>query len=60
MTVAVQVNGKTRGTIQISPDAEQETAVAAAMAVSGIARFVTSDPSRVIFVKGRLLNIVVT
>ena len=60
VTVAVQVNGKTRGTIQISPDAEQETAVAAAMAVSGIARFVTSDPSRVIFVKGRLLNIVVT
>jgi leucyl-tRNA synthetase len=59
VTVAVQVNGKTRGTIQVSPDAEQPTAIAAAMAQPGIARFVTSDPSRVIFVKGRLLNIVV-
>jgi leucyl-tRNA synthetase len=59
ITLAVQVNGKTRGTIQVSPDAEEETAVAAAMVQPGIARFVTSDPSRVIFVKGRLLNIVV-
>jgi len=59
VTVAVQVNGKTRGTIQVSPEAEQQTALAAAMAEPGIARFVTSDPSRVIFVKGRLLNIVV-
>jgi leucyl-tRNA synthetase len=59
ITLAVQVNGKTRGTIQVSPDIEQEGAVAAAMAESAIARFVTSDPSRVIFVKGRLLNIVV-
>jgi len=59
VTVAVQVNGKTRGTIQVAPDATQEDAVAAAMADPGIARFVTSDPSRVVFVKGRLLNIVV-
>ena len=59
ITLAVQVNGKTRGTVQISPDAEQQTALAAAMADPAIARFVTSDPSRVIFVKGRLLNIVV-
>ncbi|HJQ21383.1 MAG TPA: leucine--tRNA ligase [Gemmatimonadaceae bacterium] len=59
VTVAVQVNGKTRGTIQISPDAEQNTALAGALADQNIARFVTSDPARVIFVKGRLLNIVV-
>ena len=59
VTMAVQVNGKTRGTIQVSPDATQEIALAAAMADQGIARFVTTDPSRVIFVKGRLLNIVV-
>ena len=59
VTVAVQVNGKTRGTVQVDPDASQEDAVAAAMADPAIARFVTSDPARVIFVKGRLLNIVV-
>jgi leucyl-tRNA synthetase len=57
--MAVQVNGKTRGTIQVAPDATQEEALAAAMADPAIARFVTSDPARLIFVKGRLLNIVV-
>ena len=59
VTIAVQVNGKTRGTIQIAPDAEQDAALAAAMADTTIARFVTADPARLIFVKGRLLNIVV-
>ena len=59
VTMAVQVNGKTRGTIQVAPDASQGDAVAAAMADPTIARFVTSDPARVVFVKGRLLNIVV-
>jgi leucyl-tRNA synthetase len=59
ITMAVQVNGKTRGTIQVPPEVSQEGAVAAAMADSSIARFVTTDPARVIFVPGRLLNIVV-
>jgi leucyl-tRNA synthetase len=58
ITMAVQVNGKTRGTIQVAPDVGQEEALAAAMADPTIARFVTSDPARVVFVKGRLLNIV--
>jgi leucyl-tRNA synthetase len=58
VTMAVQVNGKTRGTIQVAPDATQEDALAAAMADPAIARFVTNDPARVVFVKGRLLNIV--
>ncbi len=59
VTMAVQVNGRTRGTIQVSPDVTQQGALAAAMAEPGVARFVTTDPARVIFVPGRLLNIVV-
>jgi len=59
VTMAVQVNGKTRGTIQVPADVTQEGALAAAMAEATIARFVTTDPARVIFVPGRLLNIVV-
>ena len=59
VTIAVQVNGKTRGTIQVAPEVDQAGALTAAMADPAIARFVTTDPSRVIFVKGRLLNIVV-
>jgi leucyl-tRNA synthetase len=59
VTVAVQVNGKTRGTIQVPPDATQDAALTAAMTEPGVSRFVTTDPARVIFVPGRLLNIVV-
>lgn len=59
VTMAVQVNGKTRGTIDVAPEASQDDALAEAMTNDAIARFVTSDPARVIFVKGRLLNIVV-
>jgi leucyl-tRNA synthetase len=58
ITMAVQVNGKTRGTIQVTPDVGQEEALATAMAEASIARFVTTDPTRVVFVKGRLLSIV--
>ena len=60
ITMAVQVNGKTRGTIQVPPDVTQEGAMAAALGDPSIARFVTTDPARVIFVRGRLLNIVVS
>jgi leucyl-tRNA synthetase len=59
VTMAVQVNGKTRGTIEVAPDATQEGALAVALADPAIARFVTGDPARVVFVKGRLLNLVV-
>ena len=59
ITLAVQVNGKTRGTIQVTPDATQDDALATALADPAISRFVTTDPTRVVFVKGRLLSIVV-
>jgi len=59
ITLAVQVGGKTRGTIQVSPDITQDDALAAAMAEPSIAKFITGTPKKVIFVKGRLLNVVV-
>ena len=59
VTLAVQVNGKTRGTIQVAKTITQDAAVSAAMADPAIAKFVTGDPKKVIFVPGRLLNIVV-
>ncbi|HEX6252232.1 MAG TPA: leucine--tRNA ligase [Gemmatimonadaceae bacterium] len=57
--LAVQVNGKTRGRVQIAPDAGQDLALSAALAEPGVAKFVTGEPRKVIFVPGRLLNIVV-
>ncbi len=59
VTIAVQVNGKTRGTVQIPTGAGQDAAQAAALADQAIAKFVTGTPKKVIFVPGRLLNIVV-
>jgi len=59
ITIAVQVNGKMRGTIQVAPGAAQEAAMSAAMADANIAKFVTGTPKKVIFVPGRLLNVVV-
>jgi len=58
ITLAVQVNGKTRGTIQATPEITQDAALAAALAEPVIAKFVPGTPRRVIFVPGRLLNIV--
>ncbi|HEX4683663.1 MAG TPA: leucine--tRNA ligase, partial [Gemmatimonadaceae bacterium] len=59
ITIAVQVNGKTRGTIQIPNGAGQDAALAAARAEQSIAKFITGEPRKVIFVPARLLNLVV-
>ena len=59
VTMAVQVNGKTRGTITVPKDASQEDAMAAAMGEPGIAKFVTGPTRKVIFVPGRMLNLIV-
>jgi leucyl-tRNA synthetase len=58
-TVAVQVNGRTRGTVRLARDASQDGAVAAAMAEASVARHVAGAVRKVIYVPGRLLNLVV-
>jgi leucyl-tRNA synthetase len=56
--VAVQVNGKLRGTLRVARDVTQDQVLAAALAVPAIAKFASGTPKKVIFVPGRLLNIV--
>ena len=56
--LAVQVNGKLRGTVTVSREVDQAGALAAALADAQISRFATGRPQKVIFVPGRLLNIV--
>ncbi len=61
VNVAVQVNGKLRGTIEVSIGAEDDTVVAAARAEENVARFLSEGTERkVIVVKDRLVNFVVT
>ena len=59
VTVAVQVNGKTRGTVVVPKDAGQTVVFAAAMADASIAKFVTGALQKQIYVPGRLLSLVV-
>jgi leucyl-tRNA synthetase len=56
--LVVQVNGKTRGKLSVPRDIDQASAVASAMREESISKFVTGDPKKIIFVPGRLLNIV--
>ncbi|MBK8247997.1 MAG: leucine--tRNA ligase [Gemmatimonadetes bacterium] len=57
--LAVQVNGKLRGTLTVDPAITQEEALALALADGSIAKFVTGEIRKVIFVPRRLLNLVV-
>jgi leucyl-tRNA synthetase len=57
--LVVQVNGKVRAKIAVSPDIDQDSAVAAAMADPTVAKFAIGAPKKIVFVPGRLLNIVV-
>ena len=57
--LVVQVNGKLRGRVRVAKDVTQDAALAAALAEEGVAKFVTGAPKKVVFVPGRLLNIVV-
>jgi len=59
--LAVQVNGKLRGTVRLPADADQLTAEEAARAEENVARYLDEgEIRRVIYVPNRLLNYVVT
>jgi leucyl-tRNA synthetase len=59
VAVAVQVNGKLRGSIDVEKDADEEHVVAAARAVENVARHLDGvQERRVIYVKERLVNFV--
>ncbi len=56
--LVVQVNGKVRGRVRAPRDIDRAAALAAALAEPSVAKFVDGEPAKVIFVPGRLLNIV--
>ncbi len=59
IVLVVQVNGKVRGRLTVSPGITQEEAVRLALADPGVAKFVVSEPRKSVFVSGRLLSLVV-
>ena len=60
VTVAVQMNGKLRGTVQLAKDSPKDTAEQAALALPEIVRGLDGKtPKRVIVVPNRIVNVVV-
>ena len=60
VTLAVQVNGKLRGQIEVAPELDEDAVFEQAMADDNVARFVNREQVRkVIVVPSRLINIVV-
>ena len=60
--MAVQVNGKLRGTIHVAADLDNETVIAAATSDEKIARFLEKQGGSIvktIVVKNKLVNLIV-
>src|SRR5690606_19685926 len=58
--IAVQVNGKVRGSIRVAPEAAEEVVLAMARAEENVARYLTNgNVKREIYVPGRIVNFVV-
>lgn len=59
VVLAVQVNGKLRGTITVSPDAEESTIVEQALALNTVQTVLDgASPRRIVVVPGRIVNVV--
>ncbi len=59
VVIGVQVAGRRRGEVTLAPDAPEATAVEAALTDPAVAKmFEGSKPSRVIYVPGKILNLI--
>jgi len=58
--IPIQINGKLRGRISVDNNADQETVIAAALALPEIQTALAGkEPKKKIYVKGRMVNLVV-
>ena len=58
LNIAVQVNGKLRGTVTVPADIDEATLIATAKESPTVAKYLVSEPTRTIVVKGRMVNFV--
>jgi leucyl-tRNA synthetase len=60
VAIAVQINGRTRGTVMLSPEASEEEAMTLARQTAAIQRYLQNQViRRVVYVPGRILNLVI-
>ncbi len=58
ITLIVQVNGRVRAKISAPVDTQQDAAVELALAQENVKKFIKGKPRQVIFVSGRLINLI--
>ena len=58
LTIAVQVNGKLRGQLSLPVDTDEATVVKLAKQLEAVKKQLKTEPKRVIYVAGRLVNLV--
>lgn len=60
VTIGVQINGKSRGSITVAIDAREEEVLQAAKSEAGLKKYLDgSEINKVIYVPGRILNLVI-
>lgn len=60
VTISVQINGRTRSTLQLAPDASQDEAIALATQSESVQRYINEqEVRRVVYVPGRIINLVI-
>ena len=57
--IPVQVNGKVRAKLLVPMDTTESDAVKLALEDENVKKYVTVAPKKIIFIKGRLINIVI-
>lgn len=58
VNIAVQFNGKVRGTIQIVPNATQDEVMAIIKSDTLLASRIESEPKKIIYITGKIINII--
>ena len=58
LLIIVQVNGKLRAKLEVAADASEEQIKDLALADANVQKFVLAEPKKIIYVKGKLINIV--
>lgn len=57
VTIAVQVAGKLRGTVEVTRGAGEDEVLAAVKSDAKLSAYVPTSPSKIVFVKDRILNL---
>lgn len=60
ITIAVQVNGRWRGQVTVPAESSQAEVIAAARSLPGIAKYLTVEPHKIVYVPGKLVNFVLS